>query len=742
MMKMGIVYFVGRKKYVAVLCAATALSIHVQAATWSQTGTSGEYDWNDVANWVDGAVPTASTDADFKTYVANSAQTVIGDGEAACFDLKTGDKTRTRRFTGKLSVDCVDLRVGRLRIDDALTIRGAGRQYSRIGTSFLADQICATLDIYGTVAAEGGHALRIGLNDDANLSSSGRIRLREGGRLLVNTGASTSSTAGLLVGHAGGASTAGFFASSYVQDGGYAKLGRLIVGYEKNAAASVTILGGVLEMPWISDDTRFRIGQRGYGVFQQLGGEVYVNTNHATGVDWEPMQYGFGIGSGFSKGDGLKSAYAYLAGGTFLSDSDFNIQTPPTAESRVAPAHATIDGSSVVTSLTVRVGANAGDGYAALNLNGGTLVTRRICRNKTRGGPGVVNANGGTVVFPENAIANQFLYIDAVNVYSGGLTIRCERDMSIGSPALPVRLRTPVGYVVASIAVTNRTAGTQRVSYCHNPPRIDVSGGSGSNATAVALIDYDAHQMTNIVVACGGEGYAEGDELTVTVIRQDSSTAQTRTDFTVVSLTNRVSGSLVKTGVGTLSVYSQPEFAGSYEVREGVMAQSTATNGSPSVSSVVVGGVGAAFRCGSVDDGTAKKARWNPVNPAAALTLGTSHGPGALWVPGAADGETEPFEQSFASLAVVGTGNEIARPPEDSMTGAVKVTFGTVECAAGSRVVIPDHKSSFKVYVMGMPPETILRNVGFAGKSPEKYAMVAEDGQIVPAAIRTMMIVR
>ena len=35
--------------------------------------------------------------------------------------------------------------------------------------------------------------------------------------------------------------------------------------------------------------------------------------------------------------------------------------------------------------------------------------------------------------------------------------------------------------------------------------RIEISGGSGSNATAIALIDYNRNRLTNIVVTCQSE---------------------------------------------------------------------------------------------------------------------------------------------------------------------------------------------------------------------------------------------
>ena len=126
----------------------------------------------------------------------------------------------------------------------------------------------------------------------------------------------------------------------------------------------------------------------------------------------------------------------------------------------------------------------------------------------------------------------------------------------------------------------------------------------------------------------------------------------------------------------------------------------------------------------------------NPVNTNATLTLGTEYESGKFWLPSGTD--SKPFEQSFASLTVNGTGNviECVYPRDEGF----KLSFGTISCAEGSEVMIPKWDTPYKVYVTGMPAGRRLKGVKFSGT--QKYAMVGSDGQLVPAPMGIIMIFR
>ena len=675
------------------------------AADWLPTA-SGTYSWTELANWKNSTPPTDSTDANFGN-VSSGMQTITGDGSAAVLDVNTKNVC-AREFTGAITAKRAIFRTGTNCISGTLTLN-QNDNYSRIGTSSTAEgKMHCVLDILygGSVLAEGKHGFHVARNNIDNTQASGLVRLREGGRLMLNL-SSVSTDSGLMLGKSSGSSTAPWFVASYLQEGGFAKIGKFVAGYEANACGTMTISGGILEMPWLSQ-TQFIVGRRGYGAFQQLGGEVYVNTNHTLSTLSNISDYAFRVGSGAASSTGMTNAYFYASSGTF------------------------VNGNAVVTSQTMRVGANMGDGQAVLNLNGGCLSTVYLRGLSGRPGVSEINADGGTVSIPATAAdSDQFLDLTAINVYSGGLTVDCGRDVNFGTAAKPAVLRSPKGFGFVSIM---RSGGLENCAY---PPRIEISGGSGSNATAIALIDYNRNKLTNIVVTCRGEGYEEDDVPTVNIIRVNT-TNPNITDKITVELSANALGSLVKTGTANLSLFAQPEFAGTYEVREGRMIQTTATTGAEKVSAIVVGGENAVFQCGSAD-ATAISANNNSVNPTAALTLGTAYGSGTLALPGAASGEVLAFEQTFASLTVCGMGNAIVLAEGNNSTAGAKLKIGTINCPVGAQLTIPRWDSSLKVYVTGMPYRTVLRRVRFAGT--DYYAAVAADGQLVPAP-GFMMVVR
>ena len=722
------------KLHIAAVFIAAALS--ASAATWTAKAP-GEYKWDASENWKDGVLPSAAADAllNESLYRPTGAQTITGDGAAKALDLHNNSPSTARTFTGNLSVEKLVLRIGTMNVAGTLDLTDTGGAYSIVGAGTESNETGGFLNIMdgGTVRADGVHAICVGRRGAVdNNNASGRIVLKDGGRFVLNPSGTTGSMAGLQLGRHDGNRT-GIYSAAYVQEGGESVLGRIMTGFEKKTHAGVAVLGGAMTLPYINDDTRFRIGHKGYGAFQLLGGDVTVGTNRSSAVAladdkrFGQRMFGFEVGSGQNADDGLKGAYLYACAGSFWNTLDFAIQGQSYSKTGVNPAHATIDGSACVTSRTVRVGANDGDGRATLNLNGGVLVTDAIYANPNRAGRSELNADGGKIVFLASAVQTQFLFLDAMNIYEGGLEIDVAgRNTYLGNAGTNVVLRTPGGYGVDIKALRN-------IGSNNTPPWIDISGGSGTNAAAVSLIDYGTGDMTNATIVCRGEGYKPGDTPVATVTRPYGTT--TLTDRIELSVSENKPGALVKTGGYDLSLFAQPEFAGTYECRQGWLRQTTAAGtGSPKVAAIVVGGDNAHFQTGSGND-TAVAANWNPVNPEASLALGTEHGPGILNVPGAAAGEAAPFEQSFASLAVRGTGNRIDWAPGSSTAVGAKVTFGSVSFEDGAVLTIPKWDSNFKVYVTGLRAGAFVRNVRFDGVNPDVFAMVAEDGQLVKAKI-------
>ena len=734
------------------LTAAIALAAHPSsAATWIEK-SAGNYNWGDSDNWSGGTLPTATTDAllNDSNYRPTGAQTIFGDGKAKTLDLHNNSCGTSRTFKGEITAEKLFLRLGTVNIDGTLNLTGTDQMYSIVGAA-VDDSYSypgGTLNIRngGTLRADGVHGICVGRRaSEDNNNASGRIVLEKGGRLVLNPSGKTASMAGLQLGRRDGKRT-GVYSASYVQKGGEAVLGRIMTGFEKNTFAGISVLGGSLDLPYINNDTRFRIAHYGYGSFQLLGGEVNCETNYlatlSTAQDsFATRAFAFEVGVDRSIANGLKGAYFYANGGEFKTGNDFAISGATVSDTGAcAPLHATIDGNARVKARTMRIGANQGGGAAILNLNGGVLRSDFIFANEDRNGASVVNADGGKICFEGSALQQQFLFIDAVNIYEGGLEIEVARardgGVYIGNAGTNVVLRTPTGYGVDIARITE-------INSSLTPPWIEISGGSGSNATAVAFVDYDTDVMTNAAMVCRGEGYAAGDSPVATVTRPYGS--KTITDRIELSVSENRPGKLIKTGGYNLSIFAQPEFAGTYEVRQGYMIQSTAAGvASPKVAAVIVGGTdNATFQAGS-GNSTAVEANWNPINPAATLTLGTAHGAGRLSVPGAADGQTKPFEQTFASLTVNGTGNSVIWAGGNGHDVGAKVTFGTIDCAEGSWLTIPRWDSKFKVYVdtSKTPVGTRFKNIRFDGSGEDVCAEVAQDGQLVKAKQGMMIIVK
>ncbi|MBQ7190061.1 MAG: hypothetical protein IJR99_11665 [Kiritimatiellae bacterium] len=716
--------------------AVVAGTLSAGGVTWSPTAT-GTYSWADPDNW-GGTLPTTNDTVTFGALSGNQTIDAPEGSVAGLLDVLNGrsGSLYVRTLTGTLTTCSNVFRTGTTVLKGRLDVTGTDETYTRIGTS-QTFSLMATLDVAdgGVLCATNDHAVVLGYNNGGSSgAAAGRLILRDGGELYLG-GGRNASMSGLMLGRGDGNGSA-IRLSSYFQEGGYARITRFVCGFEKNTRTGMTIAGGVLELPY-SSDTRFRIAHLGCGVFQQLGGEIFVNTNKAvTSVTGSTPSESFEVGGGGTSDAGRLPGSVYLCGGTFTCGDVISIQgqqlTP--AESVVtkpAPyADFTVDGDAEVSAASVRMGVNRGSGAAILNLNGGRLSVRYVRRaSASHLGPREVNGNGGTLHTEKvtNDHEYHFAGIDRILLYSKGLTVQSDVPMKLGLEDDLRPLRTAKGYGVESVSVTSGLTG------CYEPPLVTLEGGSGSNATAVALIDYSSNQLTNVVVTCRGEGYAADDVLTVKLLKGDSTAAAVTA---TVTLTPNTPGTFVKTGTNRLVLYAQPDFDGTYEVRQGLLLQSsTADFGSTNVAAVVVGGTNASFQCGT-GNARAIEANWNPVNTNAALTLGTEYGPGTLTIPSGAD--AKPYEQTFASLAVNGKGNVISFVNTSSV--GFKLSFGTVSCAQDAEVTIPRWDSQYKVYVTGMPEGSHLRGVVFNGT--DRFAMVGPGGQLIPARLGTVISVR
>lgn len=200
-------------------------------------------------------------------------------------------------------------------------------------------------------------------------------------------------------------------------------------------------------------------------------------------------------------------------------------------------ASLTVDGDGfanlALLGLSCRSGVNNG-GVAVVNLNGGRLRMTKGLADYSVTAERWVNFNGGTLELASTTIGGTAEKV----VYPRGGSIYVAAGTESTFNASP---RSAKGWGVDSILLENPGSGYLTA------PQVTISGGSGSNATAYAVVKKD-RTIEKIVVTCRGEGYAQDDQLTVTI----SSAVGSGASATVAALTENTVPTLRKTGPGTL----------------------------------------------------------------------------------------------------------------------------------------------------------------------------------------------
>ena len=314
------------------------------------------------------------------------------------------------------------------------------------------------------------------------------------------------------------------------------------------------------------------VGNTGDGVMEVLGGTVLANGT----FDLARQSSGFGLLNVF--------------GGTVNAPSSSN----PIQIGRASAAGAVlnISGSGIVNAAngsTTKIldmnacGTSSCTGTVNL-LTGGTLIANKV--SASTAGSLFFNFNGGTLLAsPSTAAGTTFLQgLLAATVYPGGAII----DTTNASLTINQSLLAPTGYGLTTLPLRNNGAG-----YI-GAPVVAISGGSGTNATAIASVDLadgspTKGQVTGITVTSPGFGYQPGNTLTV-VLRGGGSTTAAVTNSCVLGA-NAASGGLTKLGSGTLTLGGTNTYGGTTTISNGVLRLGVA-NALPANASVsVVSGV-------------------------------------------------------------------------------------------------------------------------------------------------------
>ena len=650
------------KRCVSVITAGfTAYAVFAAERVWQ---AAGDGDWSEPANWVGGVLPGASDTALFSTPLATDA-VITMDGSVplvGAIAVDNPDNVFKRVFTGEQAIRSNVFVKGRAELRGTWT-----STYKAVTGVGMAAGQTAWLDLAGEAvfAATNQHALYVGNANNAR----GRVTVKDQARLSLSA---VDTDFGISLGRNTGS------IGSMVQESGVVEAtGRFMPGYFGYGVYE--LLGGELRLPYGASNTRYRLAvqSNSTGLFYQRGGDLLVATNGLT------VSYHFEIGSGNNNAE----AVYYADGGTARFETQLRLLS---GGSGVNPCYAELtvaDDAVVETDSTVylRSPDTTFGGRSAVNLNrGGTLRAPVLLQGKN--GVSGLNGDGGALeLMRSSEYATLFEGLHAVTLFEGGLGLRFPGP---SGAVMTGTLRGPGGWGVASVTLTAGGSGYLA------PPRVGLVGGSGSNATAVALIDHASGAVTGAVVTCRGEGYDESDVLTVSITGGGGSGCTA-----VASLSENRAGPLVKSGAPRLVIYSQPDFDGEYEVREGLFLHSSRNAGSPRVRGIRVSGPGAVFQNGSgtAFDNTPEK--WDLVNPLATLTLGGDWGGGEVIVPCGA--EETVYQQHYSALEVA-FGRSRLNTTGYTPTNGAALTFGTITRRPGGALAVTT-TTNLNVTVSGDP---------------------------------------
>ena len=252
----------------------------------------------------------------------------------------------------------------------------------------------------------------------------------------------------------------------------------------------------------------------------------------------------------------------HLEGGVFRHYGELRILNESDNGSNNGLAVVTVTGSAeAMTDRQIYMG-HRNNGTAILNLNnGGTLTTTYILRKDRASSTVSVNFNGGTLCVTNNA-GNQYLFAREssrpmfVNMYEAGGTI----DLGDGvSRIVDFPIDHPTGAGVAGIAIN--AAGTGYIA----PPHVNITGGGGSGATAIANINRETGALTGIEITSPGKGYTSTP--TVTLVGGGGSGAT----LAAARTASNIAGGLTKAGAGILILSAANTYQGPTRVNGGTL---------------------------------------------------------------------------------------------------------------------------------------------------------------------------
>ena len=297
------------------------------------------------------------------------------------------------------------------------------------------------------------------------------------------------------------------------------------------------------------------------GIIRQTGGSIIFNsgTAPATGVVGDYYGGNFAVRAGY----GL----FHLAGGTF------NTGTTKLSLGEWDGVYTYSNGVGVLTmendayasTYYLEMANRNGSPLSVANLNGGTLAARYLVKggnNYPSNATALVSFNGGNLRLTDGGAAirtgsNNTAPVLAVCTNGASIEVDAAATVTLDLPLDP-----PLGSGVTFVGLSGAGAGYIA------PPFVNIAGGGGTGATAVATLDRSSGTLTGVRVTSPGFGYTNSP--TVTLIGGGYTTAAVVRD--VVIGPTPATGGLTKRGNGFLTLTTNNSFRGSITVAGGTLA--------------------------------------------------------------------------------------------------------------------------------------------------------------------------
>jgi autotransporter-associated beta strand protein len=337
--------------------------------------------------------------------------------------------------------------------------------------------------------------------------------------------------------------------------------------------------GGTMSM---TSGSHIRVGALGRGVFRQSAGAVTCPGYFAVAS----MSGGNNTANSGAVGE------ATFTGGTFSISSGYSIILGDKPSSvAVVNLGSLAGGSAVLTAAQrdasglggIKFVADTGATGGTLNLNSGSLIlSGAINRSTLSFGYSTLNLNGATLQAATNlnfidAAVGSGSYGGNARVYNGGVVF----DTQAFTTTNAVDLQAPGGSGIYPAGGQFAVSANGGAGYI-GAPQVAVSGGSGSEATAIALVSGGT--VTAVVMTCPGRNYQAGDVLSFDFAGGGTLTPASSFTHTLESseVVPNTQGTLTKIGNGTLLLSGNNSYAGPTVVSAGKLSINTGSSGAGS----------------------------------------------------------------------------------------------------------------------------------------------------------------